>query len=662
MKPSLAGVGHRLQIRQPGAAVGDLVLAALAAQQRPRATLGARRVERPRRAVVLLAVAVERVAVPDAPARRVGRQRRVDLRQRAGDVGVVGRFDAEADGLEDAAVDDGVLLVDAGGVAEVALGAVVGVAVVVDADVVAAVAERAVGREQPRLQAALPLVGDAQPQPRAVGVAALAGEVGRRDEAGDHRRERRVGVAAGLLPALLRRGRPAGHERVGGLAHAGPGGVVGARELPGQDDRERGLVELHVALVGRAVHVRVLRERPVGLLLVREQPRHGPLRRGAIARRQQRRDLLVLVTRPHEVVAAAALVGVDGEAPGERERGDEGAAVGLVLVRLDGHQRDVVLRQQPAAERGRRGGHAVEIAVPLVCVGRRAGREPVTEARARRRLGGRRRSPEAERERERRRAVDRDLAGLQHVAVRRRVVVEVQRLVRREVGPAVAGADEAVRRAREPGRGDQCAGHLAVLAQQRVAVARGRVVARGVRQRRVEEREQPVGAGDQRLEGDPHQRRVARGIRDVGLGDAVAAGLGRVDLLVGQRSLVDEADHVGGVLAFAVGERAAVGDRELERAHVGTIPARVVDLAQRAVGERVPDLRVRPDGRSQPLLVPCRPVRRGPGSPRRDRLRARRRRQAPHRQSGDGNRAPRPRTTTLHRDPSYPHPANLKCR
>src|SRR4051812_27662131 len=142
---------------------------------------------------------------------------------------------------------------------------------------------------------------------------------------------------------------------------------------------------------------------------------------------------------------------------------------------------------------------------------------------------------------------------------------------------------------REAGPGDQRARHGAVLSEERVAIAGRGVATRGVRERRIKEREELVAPGDQRLERDPHQRRIARGIRDVGLRDAIAAGLGGVGLLVGQRSLVDETDGMVGVLAFAVDERTAVRDRELERAYIGAIAAREIDLAQRAVRERVPD-------------------------------------------------------------------------
>src|SRR4051794_2136987 len=125
----VGGVGHRAQERQPVAAVGDRVLAALTAEQRPGAPLSPRRVEAPRGPVVLLAVAVERVAVPYASAGRVCGKRRVGLRKGGRDVAIVRCLDAEADEVEEAGVDDLIFLVHARRVAEVTLGAVVGVAV-----------------------------------------------------------------------------------------------------------------------------------------------------------------------------------------------------------------------------------------------------------------------------------------------------------------------------------------------------------------------------------------------------------------------------------------------------------------------------------------------------------------------------------------------------
>ena len=281
-------------------------------------------------------------------------------------------------------------------------------------------------------------------------VAAPAGDLGRRHQAGDLRGGRRRRVAAGLLPALLRRRRPRTHQRVRGLAHAAPDAVVRAPQLIRQDDRERRLVELDVALIRLPVDLRVLRERPVRLLLVREQPGHRPVRRGPVTRREQAGDLVVEVTRPHEVIATAALVGVHGEPPRQRQRRDEGAAERLVLVGLDRHDRDVVLRAQPLREHRRSRPQRPEVAAPLLPVRRRAVGEALHHAAARRQfrrpLGAAEpkrqhmlcRGPDAR--------IDGELAGLQDVAVRRRVVVEVQLEVLLEVGPAVARPDESVRR------------------------------------------------------------------------------------------------------------------------------------------------------------------------------------------------------------------------
>ena len=140
-------------------------------------------------------------------------------------------------------------------------------------------------------------------------------------------------------------------------------------------------------------------------------------------------------------------------------------------------------------------------------------------------------------------------------------------------------------------------------------------MARGVAQRRVVQREQPVVAGLERLERDPHQHRVALRVGHVALRDAVAARIGRVDLLIDQRPLVDQPDGVRRVLALAVHERTAVGDGELQRANIRGVAAGVVHLAHRAVRQRVPDLRVAANRSAQALLVAGRPVRRRAGRP-----------------------------------------------
>ncbi len=253
--------------------------------------------------------------------------------------------------------------------------------------------------------------------------------------------------------------------------------------------------------------------------------------------------------------------------------------------------------------------------------------------------------PEREREARRRIAGERDLGGLQDVAVGCAVVVEVERVVAGEVGPAVARADEAARGPREAARPDQRARHVAVAGEQRDVVPasapeRG-VMARGVAQRGIEEREEAVVARREGLERDPEQDRRAHRVGHVGLRQAVAAGARRVDLRVGQRALVREPDRVRRVLALAVGERRAVGHRELERAHVGGVAAREVDLAETAVREGVPDLRAAARGGPEPLLAARRPVGRGARRPGRGGLGA-----------GGGRRDERHQD----REPRAPHP------
>ena len=266
----VGGVRHRAQVRQAVAAVGDHVLAALAAEQRPRPALGARRVERPRLAGVLLAVAVEGVAVPDPAARRVRRQRGVRLGERRPHVPVAGRLHPEPDQLQEAGVDDLLLRVYPGGVAPVPRVVVIRVGVGVDAQVVAPIAVRPGGGEHPLLGVALPLVGDAEPQPLAQPVTPPGGDLRGGDQPGDLGRGGRRRVAAGLLPALLRGRRARPHQRLRGPADAVP--QVGAPQLVRQHERERGLVELDVALVRLTVHPGVLREGPVRLLLALEEP------------------------------------------------------------------------------------------------------------------------------------------------------------------------------------------------------------------------------------------------------------------------------------------------------------------------------------------------------------------------------------------------------
>jgi hypothetical protein len=94
--------------------------------------------------------------------------------------------------------------------------------------------------------------------------------------------------------------------------------------------------------------------------------------------------------------------------------------------------------------------------VPAVLVGGGAHGEGACEGGVRGVLGARGGVAEAECECELRGVarigLQRDLAGLEHVAIRRGVVVPVQLVISRQVRPAVAGANEAAGGAREARR------------------------------------------------------------------------------------------------------------------------------------------------------------------------------------------------------------------
>ncbi len=164
----------------------------------------------------------------------------------------------------------------------------------------------------------------------------------------DGQRERRV--ARLLLPAILLRDRPVAREESRRAAHHRPeerelGRVertLSVREVH-QQDREPGFVHLDAVPVRRAIEPHVLRPVPVGFLRDREVAKH-PLDVVARTGGEQAARALDEITRPHEVIAAEVAVAL-GEAPRDREAGDDAAGESLRLVRTqDG------------------GGHAVQVA------------------------------------------------------------------------------------------------------------------------------------------------------------------------------------------------------------------------------------------------------------------------------------------------------------
>ena len=119
---------------------GELVLAALAGEDRPdsadRGLTGGRETDVPRCAVALLAVAVSGVAVPEAAVRGEGRELSVDHADRAEDVRVIGRHNAETDQLKEARIDDRALVKRRAAVPDAVGGGGVRVAVLGQAQVV----------------------------------------------------------------------------------------------------------------------------------------------------------------------------------------------------------------------------------------------------------------------------------------------------------------------------------------------------------------------------------------------------------------------------------------------------------------------------------------------------------------------------------------------
>ena len=313
---------------------------------RPRVARVSARERVPRLAVELLAVAVEVGAVPEAPVGGVDGELLVDDGDRVEDRRVVGALDAEAHELEEARVDDRALVGRARpAVADRVGAAVVGVGVLGHAQVVGLVGVRAVGGGRPALDALLPRVGGLLVGGRARVVAVLAREVGGADQPGDLRGDRARRPAVLVLPAVHVGPRAGLDEPVGRrLDVLGVGLRVVAMQLPREDEREGDLVLLGAVPVRRAVDEGVLPDRAVGTLLLVEHEAQRALGGAAVAGRHHPGDDLVEVARPHRVVDAR-LGELEPGPPRPRHRrgGDEGAAVGLVLVGGQDHDRLVVL-------------------------------------------------------------------------------------------------------------------------------------------------------------------------------------------------------------------------------------------------------------------------------------------------------------------------------
>ena len=179
-----------------------------------------------------------------------------------------------------------------------------------------------------------------------------------------------------------------------------------------------------------------------------------------------------------------------------------------------------------------------------------------------------------------------------------------------KVGPAVADAEVTAGGLPEAARGDERVAAPAVGGHQGAALRSAGVVVAGHRKSRVMQNVHVVGVAGERVEPDVHQDGGAHGVGHVGLGDDVLAGLRAVDLPVHQALRIEQLDPVDGGGAFEIGEGAAVADDELGVSGARRVDARVVDLAQLAVAQRVPDLAPRAACGSEAVLVTGNPVTR----------------------------------------------------
>ena len=153
-----------------------------------------------------------------------------------------------------------------------------------------------------------------------------------------------------------------------------------------------------------------------------------------------------------------------------------------------------------------------------------------------------------------------------------------------------------------------------VVDGRRIGAAIARAAAAVAVDRRIEADEQ-LQAARWRWAGaktTPHQHGVPARVGDVVGLDAVLAVLVRRGDLAGHPAGVVHGLHrVRHVAGLEVGEGRAVRDDVLEGLDVGVVDGRVVDVAEDAAGDRVPDLRRRVPRRAQAVLAGQVEVRQG---------------------------------------------------
>ena len=311
---------------------------AFAGEQRPGAA-DAGAVERA--AVRLLAVAVGGVAVPERPLRQLDLQRVVDRPHGVDDMRVVRGAQAEAHqrqrigrqhvlagqkgAVRRPVLDQRLAVAGRGKVGREARG---------DTDVVARhagdAAQVRVAGKGPLLDLFVPAIRRLAQVGGVVAASSGVEQVGGGQQCGDLDGEGEGAVAGILLPAVLRRGGAVHQHETGGAGdhaqipvEAAVAEVAVAVEHLGEQDRKGDLVHLHAAPVGPSVEPHVLRPAARGGLGLAEVV-EDVKRLARVADGEEPAGGLDQVARPDQVIAAEVAVAL-GEAPGDRQAGDDRA-------------------------------------------------------------------------------------------------------------------------------------------------------------------------------------------------------------------------------------------------------------------------------------------------------------------------------------------------
>ncbi len=296
----------------------EFVMAALARQNRPR-TADPGPIESA--AVILLSIAIVIVAAPARALRQVAFEQAIHDRNGVPHEGIVRGTDAQPHQVKKIAADHVPGGLDAAAIGDcehrgVRVGVRIGRRRIsgIDANVMAPEPfDQFTGRgDSPFLKVGGQPVRIHQNKIRRARFAVLLGELGGTNQAGNHRGERRGGIARIFLPAFL-----GGHRSLPDEIPRGPGnhdariesaqGNAFTMQPPRQQDGGRHFIELHTAPIGVPIDPAILWESAIRPLNGR-QPDQSAQRSPGLARSQEGGRALRQVAGPDQVITAQIVV------------------------------------------------------------------------------------------------------------------------------------------------------------------------------------------------------------------------------------------------------------------------------------------------------------------------------------------------------------------